>query len=194
MHAKRNLTELETYTGQYVDLLDPQPDTIVLEDIAVGLSNVGRFAGHTNKFYSVAEHAVRVSEVVATRWALHHDSHEAYLGDITAPLKTVIRRADPYLLADLANKLDYAIGVALDIAPITRAEADAIHAADDEVLFREAAALKWSHGTGEHWNRAEAAVPFTPLGWSPDEAAARFLARDAELRAGGSGRPGGRHA
>jgi hypothetical protein len=182
MPANRNVTSIETYSGQYVDLLTPDPATIRLEDIAVGLANTARFAGATTKFYSVAEHAVRVSEVVATPWALHHDSHEYVLGDITAPLKAVLRDETEYdVLGELAFHLDWAIREALGIRAATRAELDAIKQADDDVMYREAAALKWSHGVGDHWNNDTAAVPFTPLGWLPDEAAARFLARHAEL-------------
>ena len=59
-------------------------------DIAHSLSLLCRFAGHTKKFYSVAEHAVRVSyacEPEDAMWGLHHDASECYCVDIPRPLK-----------------------------------------------------------------------------------------------------------
>lgn len=79
-----------TASGQYVDLLKPQADTIVPIDIATGLSNICRFGGHTSAFYSVAQHCVLVSRLVPAKLALAgllHDAAEAYVGDVVAPLK-----------------------------------------------------------------------------------------------------------
>lgn len=73
--------------------------TIDEDDIAHSLSNLCRYNGHSRKFYSVAEHAVLVSRIiremwpddVEARWAgLHHDDTEAYVGDVTTPLKVLL--------------------------------------------------------------------------------------------------------
>lgn len=45
--------EVETYTGQYLDVQNPDPDKINLEDIAHALSNICRYGGHCKKFYCV---------------------------------------------------------------------------------------------------------------------------------------------
>jgi hypothetical protein len=79
--------EIDTYTGETIRPLNPDPEKIKLEDIAHGLANVGRFAGQGEDFYSVARHSVHVSREVeardgsvkAERYALVHDATEAYL-------------------------------------------------------------------------------------------------------------------
>lgn len=186
----RNVTEIETYTGQYVDLLNPKPSTICIEDIAVHLSNICRFNGAVSKPYSVAEHAVRVSKIVqreAPMWpeeqllALHHDSAEAYTGDITAPLKRVFEQLSPGTLKDIERGLDEVIREALVLPEPNEFELRMIKAADDEALFREAAALKYSHGRGDHWGNDKYHRPYAGIGWSPEKAEREFLKRHYQL-------------
>jgi len=84
---------IDTYNRQIINIFDPQPETLLIEDIANALSHICRFGGHCNEFYSVAQHCVDVSyrmkdapkELVLA--ALLHDASEAYLGDIIKPLK-----------------------------------------------------------------------------------------------------------
>ena len=79
-----------TAGGRFVDLLDPRPETIHLDDIAHGLALTCRFVGQCRGFYSVAEHSVRVSRVcdpLDALWGLLHDADEAYLPDLPRPLK-----------------------------------------------------------------------------------------------------------
>jgi hypothetical protein len=79
-----------TFSGRKFYPLDALPDDIIVEDIAHALSNICRFGGHTNCFYSVAQHSVIVSQNVPKEWqflALLHDATEAYVGDMVRPLK-----------------------------------------------------------------------------------------------------------
>ncbi len=99
-----------TFTGRRVHSLAPSPDEIDVDDIAHSLAHQCRFLGHTDGFYSVAQHSVLVSELVPERdalWGLLHDAAEAYLGDLPAPIKRgqemrVYRETEDRLLAAVA--------------------------------------------------------------------------------------------
>jgi len=84
---------IQTYTGFHFDLQDPKPDTISIIDIAQALSHINRFTGHTIMPYSVAQHSLHASYIVPPEFALEalmHDAHEAYTGDVSAPLKSLL--------------------------------------------------------------------------------------------------------
>lgn len=90
---KNQDTCMETYTGKLFHFTDPSLDMIDIVDIAHHLSMLCRFTGACHKFYSVAEHSVRVSRIVPRELkleALLHDAHEAYTGDINTPLKSML--------------------------------------------------------------------------------------------------------
>lgn len=79
-----------TYTGVEFNPFAPRLEDINIEDIAHALSNIPRFGGHTNTFYSVAQHAWDVSLMVSSMHAgygLLHDAAEAYLLDVPTPIK-----------------------------------------------------------------------------------------------------------
>ncbi|NWC90354.1 phosphohydrolase [Pseudomonas reactans] len=79
-----------TSTGKRFDLFEPNADMIDPRDISHSLAHLCRFNGHTREFYSVAQHSCIVAELVPEKYklaALLHDAPEAYLGDITRPLK-----------------------------------------------------------------------------------------------------------
>lgn len=79
-----------TASGEDFWFLNPAPETILIEDIAAALSKICRYTGHCRHFYSVAQHSVIVSHLVPEEQALEgllHDASEAYLGDMSAPLK-----------------------------------------------------------------------------------------------------------
>lgn len=89
---------IQTYMGIHFDLLDPQPEMIDIGDIAHALARIFRFTGHGNE-YSVAQHSILVSYRVPLELAfqgLMHDAHEAYMGDISAPLKRVLPDVQEY--------------------------------------------------------------------------------------------------
>jgi hypothetical protein len=87
----------ETFSGKIIDFPNPNTDNIVIEDIAHSLALQCRYNGHCRTHYSVAQHSVHVSEVLADagynrEWqlaALMHDAHEAYVGDMITPLKMI---------------------------------------------------------------------------------------------------------
>lgn len=84
---------MNTYSGHTVDLLNPDPDTIVIEDIAHHLSQLNRFVGATTFPYSVAAHSIYVSHLVSPEAALDglmHDAPETYLCDVHSPFKQLL--------------------------------------------------------------------------------------------------------
>lgn len=84
--------QIPTVEGKYFDFLHPR-DGISIEAIARGLSNICRFNGQLHCFYSVAEHSVWVSRMVEPEHAaaaLMHDAAEAFIGDVTKPLKNLL--------------------------------------------------------------------------------------------------------
>lgn len=89
-------------SGRRLDLLDPTPMDIEIEDIAHGLAFVARWNGQTvgDYPYSVAEHSILVEQIftrqnpqIAARWrlaALLHDAPEYVIGDMISPVKAAI--------------------------------------------------------------------------------------------------------
>lgn len=153
-------TSVETSTGRYVDLANPDPGTITLEDIAAHLSRIGRFNGACQRFYSVAEHALLVADrlralghgAATILRGLHHDDHEAYSGDKTRPYKLAVRAVGgpascgPW--EEINERLDQAIVQALDLPDLTVEAWQAIKQADNWALAAEAYHLLPSRGRG----------------------------------------------
>ncbi|GAA6175974.1 hypothetical protein GCM10007927_31430 [Sulfitobacter pacificus] len=89
-------------SGRRLDLLDPTPVDIEIEDIAHGLAFVARWNGQTNGdyAYSVAEHSLlvetifgRINPKAPTKWrlaALLHDAPEYVIGDMISPVKAAV--------------------------------------------------------------------------------------------------------
>lgn len=89
-------------SGRRLDLLDPSPMDIEIEDIAHGLARVARWNGQTigEHGFSVAQHSLVVEEIAAhidpglePRWrlaALLHDAAEYVIGDMISPFKAAL--------------------------------------------------------------------------------------------------------
>jgi len=89
-------------SGRRLDLLDPTPVDIEIEDIAHGLAFVARWNGQTEGdfAYSVAEHSLLVEQIFGrivpdapVKWhlaALLHDAPEYVIGDMISPVKAAV--------------------------------------------------------------------------------------------------------
>jgi hypothetical protein len=85
---------LATYTGKLVNIMSLRPDDISIHDIAHSLSHLCRYGGHCIKFYSVAQHSVRVARALPAHLQLAgllHDASEAYVVDLPRPVKLLLK-------------------------------------------------------------------------------------------------------
>lgn len=84
-----------TFSGIFMDPLNPDPEDIDIMDIAHALSMICRAGGHFPEVHSVAQHCLECSAEAEARgyspivqlYALIHDAAEAYLGDFVHPVK-----------------------------------------------------------------------------------------------------------
>lgn len=97
MTFKKEDMYVRTISGKAVNILNPDPDSIDLRDVAWSLSKQCRLNGHTPVFYSVAEHTLNLVYYLLDKnrqdlvpYALLHDAAEAYLGDIPSPVKKLL--------------------------------------------------------------------------------------------------------
>ncbi|MEO0913585.1 MAG: HD family hydrolase [Pseudomonadota bacterium] len=114
-------------SGRRLDLLDPAPLDIEIEDIAHGLAFVARWNGQTvGEFpYSVAEHSLLVEHLfrliapkAPIRWrmaALIHDAPEYVIGDMISPVKAAVGPSYKAMDARLAAAVHLRFGLPADI-------------------------------------------------------------------------------
>jgi 5'-deoxynucleotidase YfbR-like HD superfamily hydrolase len=101
---------IRTFSGEYINIIDPDPASIHIEDIAHALAQAPRFGGHLKHFYSVAQHSLRVCRDAPMDYkleALLHDAAEAYLTDMPAPIKALMpqyRQLESGLMRAIAEK------------------------------------------------------------------------------------------
>lgn len=165
---------IQTYTGRRIDPLDPDPEALVIEDVAHALSHLCRFNGHCRVFYSVAEHSVRVARAVPAedaRWGLLHDASEAYLADVPRPVK---RRLPNY--EELEERFMAVVAARFGLPwPMP----EAVKHFDTVLLATEARDVMGTDATT--WGIAEAPLPEVIAPWSAPEAEAAFLAAWSQL-------------
>lgn len=104
---------IRTFTGKYIDVFNPDPEMICIEDIAHALAQTPRFGGHLKHFYSVAHHSMHCSELVRNDKlaALLHDASEAYLTDMPRPIKSQMpqyKEIENNLMVVISEKFGFA--------------------------------------------------------------------------------------
>lgn len=176
------LSRIKVRSGRYLDLIDPQPSQFQFSDIAGGLAKLCRFSGQTERFYTVAEHCCNCAIVSRRRGdnpnvtlaVLMHDAAEAFIGDVTRPLKEMLsdyRVIEQKLERVIAEKFSIDFGAA----------ADRIHEIDRDVLMAERRQL--FPPDNELWcGESEANQVFIKCrGWLPIEAELQFTRLACEL-------------
>lgn len=171
--------QIETHLGVMIDVRNPKPEDIQIEDIAHSLARECRYGNFVTDFYSVAQHSCLLAKYACNKLhkpprevmrALMHDSPEAYIGDWPHPIKNMPEFKEPLLL--LEENLITAIETALDV-PV-RME-PWLHDIDRRIVCDERAHIK--NATGNVWLSDEN----EPLGitidrvWGYKEAKAVFL-------------------
>jgi 5'-deoxynucleotidase YfbR-like HD superfamily hydrolase len=121
-------------SGRRLDLLDPTPFDIEIEDIAHGLAFVARWNGQTigDYAYSVAEHSLLVERLfacknpgIAPKWrlaALLHDAPEYVIGDMISPVKSAVGPGYDALDDRLAAAIHIRFGLPAKIPPAIKRE------------------------------------------------------------------------
>ena len=183
-------------SGRRLDLLDPSPLDVEIEDIAHGLARVARWNGQTtgDHAFSVAQHCIVVEDIVRRlkpetepRWrlaALLHDAPEYVIGDMISPFKAVIGDAYKAVEARLLSAIHLRFG----LPPVLPAELTVlIKAADRSAAYLEATRLagfsldeaRRFFGPAPRFSAAIERDYLTP--WPADLAQARYLERFSKL-------------
>lgn len=138
------MSEIKTNSGIMIDPLRPRQELIKIEDIAHSLSMLCRANGHFKSFYSVCQHSINCMQEARARGysrrvqlaCLLHDGSEAYLSDVTRPVKEELplyRKIEEPLQEMIWQKW---LGSAL-----TEEEDRQVFAIDDAILYHEFVAL-----------------------------------------------------
>ena len=183
-------------SGRRLDLLDPTPVDIEVEDIAHGLAFVARWNGQTvgDWPYSVAEHSLLVEQIFGrldpdapARWrlaALLHDAPEYVIGDMISPVKAAVGPGYGALDDRLSAAVHLRFGLPAVIPPKVKKE---IKRADRVSAWLEATQIAgFSREEADRFFGApdfgvirELEIRLRP----PVEVRADYLARHAELLA-----------
>ena len=184
---------IQTASGRQFFLLDPRAEDVEPFDVAHALSLTCRFAGHTREHYSVAQHSVLVGQLVPPELEVHallHDAAEAYLGDITRPLKQALALLHPGAETSpydaITERVDAAIAERFGMRALDAHEHDAIKRADIVALATERRDVV-TRPLGNHaWSVLEGVspAPTVILPLHPGAARERWLRRFMDLRRG----------
>ena len=204
-----------TRSGLKWDFLNPDPENVRLTDISEGLALLYRFNGAVGR-YSVGEHSCHVFDAAcrhpllrtlphARFYALMHDAHEAFIGDLITPALHALERIaviygdHPGHVLEAMTKLKWLSDRAIfqtfgiDMAQIGIVAASMIKELDTAAMMTERDALMPDQP--EDWGELEKAdrLDFTPQLWSPERAAWEFEVRAADCLRGAADRDiGGR--
>lgn len=166
---------IQTYTARQFWPCDPRAEDICIEDIAHSLALQCRFTGHCTEFYSVAQHSVLVSLQVPPHlamWGLLHDASEAYLTDLSRPLKRASCLGTEYKLIE--SRLMFVI---CERFGLPSEEPPEIKVADNRLLMTEKRDLLRAHGSLPKWSETEKPLEGRVTPWEWRTAEVEFINR-----------------
>jgi hypothetical protein len=112
---------VNTISGEPFYLSQPEKSIVIVSDIAYGLSNLCRFSGQMREFYSVAQHCCLVSDLMPTPelalQGLLHDAAEAYTGDLTSPMKSLMNGYKEQIEIPIEREIFRQLGVPFPMDP-----------------------------------------------------------------------------
>lgn len=167
--------DIMTVSGKFFEFLNPQPEQIDINDIAHALSMKCRFAGHTLRFYSVAQHSVHVSyncDPADALAGLLHDAAEAYLVDMPKPVKKFL--PEYQMIEDRVQRAIFETFGLSTIEPSSVKRADARMLATEG---RDVCAPGW-----EFWGLTEKPYDFHIVPMGQEWCRRKFLERFYQLR------------
>lgn len=184
-------------SGRRLDLLNPTPMDVEIEDIAHGLSRVARWNGQTTGAwaFSVAQHSVMVEALaveatpgLSPAWrlaALLHDASEYVVGDMISPFKTAVgydyRKLEKGLQAAVHLRFGLPADPPAEIArKIKRADRQSAYLEATQIAGFSAAEARRLWGAPP---KVRIAGPFDAAPQAPDAAKAGFLKRFEALTA-----------
>lgn len=165
---------IEMFSGTMFSLENPQAKDVKLIDIAWHLSNICRFGGGTDSFYSVAQHSVLASKVASPKAAiaaLMHDSAEAYVGDNATPMKRHIPEI-AYLEGEIIKVIFERF--CFTFSPAVIQEVETI---DRQLMATERIQLTRNHESKWECLKDVPLLDINIRPWLPYEARRRFLER-----------------
>ena len=182
-------------SGRRLDLLDPSPLDVELDDIAHGLARVARWNGQTSgaHIFSVAQHTLLVEALARLRMPLDrrarlaillHDAPEYVIGDMISPFKAILDDAYKAVEQRLLAAIHLRFGLP---AELPRSFIDLIKTADRSAAYLEATRLAGFDAAEARrfFGRPPAVSPrlerdyLTP--WPANEAETRYLERFAKV-------------
>ncbi len=187
-------------SGRRLDLLDPSPLDVEIEDIAHGLARVARWNGQTRgaHIFSVAQHSVLVEHLAiamdpgvspaARLIVLLHDAPEYVIGDIISPFKTVIgdayKQVEARLLAAIHLRFSLPAKPGPALAKLTKAadRAAAFIEATHLAGFAEAEAERFFGRPSVSLREVETLIAPMHSDKAEDLFISRFRAIEAEMR------------